>query len=285
MDLDLDHLRSWIGNSETISEGLTPQLVARFNATIGCEAPTEAGHSAPLMIHFCLAQPVAALDRLGPDGHPERGGFLPPVALPRRMWAGGEIEFKAPLMIGAEVTRHSTITDIEVKSGRSGMLCFVTVMHEYSSEGQLCVQERQDVVYRDPPPSEGAGTAKPEEPAPMAEHQLGVTPTPTMLFRYSAITFNGHRIHYDAPYAREVEGYGGLVVHGPLQATLMAHMAANLAGKTPTTFRFRGKSPLFDDVPFSVHARESDAGLSLWTARDGGPVAMQAEASWQPQAA
>ena len=141
------------------------------------------------------------------------------------------------------------------------------------------------MVYRDPPPSEGTGTAKPEEPAPMGEHHLGVTPTPTMLFRYSAITFNGHRIHYDAPYAREVEGYGGLVVHGPLQATLMAHMAANLAGKTPTTFRFRGKSPLFDDVPFSVHARESDAGLSLWTARDGGPVAMQAEASWQPQAA
>ena len=160
------------------------------------------------------------------------------------------------------------------------MLCFVTVMHEYSCDEQLCVRERQDVVYRDPPADENGVPATLEEPAPKGTRHQHFTPTPTILFRFSAITFNGHRIHYDAPYARDVEGYGGLVVHGPLQATLMAHLAADLAGKAPASFSFRGKSPLFDDVPFGIHATETGHGMSLWTARDGGPVAMQAEASW-----
>ena len=280
MDLDLDHLQSWIGTSETMSETLSPQLVTRFNATVGCETAAKAGAIAPLMIHFCLAQPVAGLDRLGPDGHPARGGFLPPVPLPRRMWAGGEIMFKAPLVTGQEVTRRSTIANVETKQGRSGALCFVTVNHEYSADGQLCVQERQDIVYRDPPPPGGVDKAQQQDPAPAGAHHRSVTPTPTMLFRYSASTFNGHRIHYDAPYAREVEGYGGLVVHGPLQATLMAHMAADLAGRPPSRFSFRGKSPLFDDVPFGIHAEMTGDGMSLWTARDNGPLAMQATASW-----
>lgn len=280
MDFDLDHLRSWIGAGETMSEVLSPQLVMRFNATVGCETAIEPGSAAPLMIHFCLAQPSAGLEKLGPDGHPARGGFLPPVPLPRRMWAGGEIEFRAPLIIGSEVTRQSTITDVELKQGRSGALCFVTVNHDYSCGGQISVRERQDIVYRDPPEAGGAAPRKQEDAAPSGAHHLTVTPTPTMLFRYSAITFNGHRIHYDAPYAREVEGYGGLVVHGPLQATLMAHMAADRAGKSPALFSFRGKSPLFDDVPFGVHAEMTGNGMSLWTARDGGPIAMQAKASW-----
>jgi len=280
MDLDLDHLRSWIGRSDTMSEILSPQLVTRFNATVGRDVPAEAGNAAPLMIHFCLAQPVAGLDSLGPDGHPARGGFLPPVPLPRRMWAGGGVEFKAPLIIGAEVTRHSSIESVEMKQGRSGALCFVTVMHDYSAEGQLCVRERQDIVYRGAPSSKEAGAAKPEDPAPRGTHHRTVTPTPTMLFRYSAITFNGHRIHYDAPYAREVEGYGGLVVHGPLQATLMAHRAADLSGKPPARFSFCGKSPLFDDAPFTIHAEMAGDVMSLWTAREGGPVAMEATASW-----
>ena len=280
MDLDLDHLRSWIGTGETMSEPLSPQLVTRFNATVGCTSSTEGGHSAPLMIHFCMAQPVAALDCLGPDGHPARGGFLPPVPLPRRMWAGGEIEFKNPLIVGAEVTRLSTIKTVEIKHGRTGTLCFVTVNHDYSTNEQLCVRERQDIVYRDPPAPDGENVAPKADPAPAGMHHQVVTPTPTMLFRYSAITFNGHRIHYDAPYAREVEGYGGLVVHGPLQATLMAHMAADLAGKPPARFRFRGLSPLFDDAPFGIHADMDGDVMSLWTARDSGPVAMQAIASW-----
>ena len=149
------------------------------------------------------------------------------------MWAGGEITFIAPLIIDEMVTRTSRIEDVEVKQGRTGRLCFVTVMHEYSSAGKLVVRERQDVVYRDAPSKTGAetgGAAEPRDPAPVGEATRQVTADATMLFRYSAITFNGHRIHYDAPYARQVEGYGGLVVHGPLPATMMAHMAADLRG-------------------------------------------------------
>ena len=278
MDLDIDHLRGWIGNSETMSERLTPQLVERFYATLGSLKPASEGEEAPLMVHFCLAQPVAGLDRLGPDGHPMRGGFLPPVPLPRRMWAGGEITFHAPLVIDEMVTRTSRIDDVEVKQGRSGTLCFVTVIHEYTCGGALAVRERQDVVYREAPTG-GTPTAA-ADPAPAGTTSRQLTADATMLFRYSAITFNGHRIHYDAPYAREVEGYGGLVVHGPLQATLMAHMAADIHGQAPTRFSFRGRSPIFDDAPFMLHATEDDDGLSLWTAREGGPVAMQAKAGW-----
>ena len=145
MDLDIDHLRGWIGNSETKSERLTPQLVDRFAATLDIDADASAGAEAPLMIHFCLAQPVAPASRLGHDGHPKRGGFLPPVSLPRRMWAGGEITFHAPLVIDELVTRTSRIEDVEVKKGRSGTLCFVTVIHEYSCGGELAVRERQDL--------------------------------------------------------------------------------------------------------------------------------------------
>ena len=278
MDLDIDHLRGWIGNNETMSERLTPQLVARFNATLNIEEDAVPGAEAPLMIHFCLAQPVAAASHLGHDGHPKRGGFLPPVSLPRRMWAGGKITFHAPLVIDEMVTRTSRIDNVEVKQGRSGTLCFVTVIHEYSCGGSLAVCERQDVVYREAPTGSAATVAADTAPAGTKSRQ--VVADATMLFRYSAITFNGHRIHYDAPYARTVEGYGGLVVHGPLQATLMAHMAAEIHGHAPTRFSFRGKTPIFDDAPFMLHATEDDGGLSLWTARDGGPVAMQAKAGW-----
>ena len=278
MDLDIDHLRGWIGNNETMSERLTPQLVARFNATLDIEEDTVPGAEAPLMIHFCLAQPVAAASYLGHDGHPKRGGFLPPVSLPRRMWAGGEITFHAPLVIDEMVTRTSRIDNVDVKQGRSGTLCFVTVIHEYSCGGAPAVCERQDVVYREAPTGSAATVAA--DPAPAGTKSRQVVADATMLFRYSAITFNGHRIHYDAPYARTVEGYGGLVVHGPLQATLMAHMAAEIHGHAPTRFSFRGKTPIFDDAPFMLHATEDDGGLSLWTARDGGPVAMQAKAGW-----
>ena len=279
MDLDIEHLRGWIGRTETMSEQLTPNLVTRFNATLDHDVPGTPGAEAPLMIHFCLAQPVAPASKLGHDGHPLRGGFLPPVPLPRRMWAGGEITFLAPLIIDQTVTRTSRIENVELKQGNSGRLCFVTVIHEYSISGKVAVRERQDVVYRDAP-SKTVATPPPADAAPTGTTTLQVTADATMLFRYSAITFNGHRIHYDAPYARDDEGYGGLVVHGPLQATLMAHMAAEMRGAPPKKFAFRGLSPLFDDTPFAVHAAESEAGLSLWTARDGGPVAMQGQAIW-----
>ena len=279
MTLDIATLSSWIGKTETMQEQLSPELVGRFNATLGSDFSVAVGESAPLLIHLCLAQPALPADQLGEDGHPRRGGFLPPVPLPRRMWAGGEMTFLGPLPIGAQVKRHSTIRHIEEKQGNSGRLCFVTVQHDISADGTPAVREQQHIVYRDPP---AAGSVTPDAAAPAEQgmHVREVTPSPTMLFRYSALTFNGHRIHYDAPYARDVEGYDGLVVHGPMQATIMAQMAADLHGSPPTGFRYRGRSPLFCDQTFTVNATSSDTGMSLWTARPNGPVAMQAEAFW-----
>ena len=287
MTLDMDHLSSWIGKTEVMHETLSPELVERFNATLGSHFSASTGDPAPLLIHLCLAQPALPADQLGPDGHPRRGGFLPPVPLPRRMWAGGEMVFSAPLLIGAQVTRKSIIEDITQKQGSTGGLCFVTVRHEISSDGALAISERQDIVYRDPPartssshsdqPTKQSATA---EPVPAGAHTRHIEPTSTMLFRYSAITFNGHRIHYDAPYARDVEGYEGLVVHGPMQATFMAHLAAEVKGKPPKSFTYRGRSPLFVGKPFTVNAIKTDNGMSLWTAATDDHVAMQSEASW-----
>ncbi len=200
MDLDIDHLRGWVGNSETMSE--------RLNATLGIEEDAVAGAEAPQMIHFCLAQPVAGLDRLGSDGHPTRGGLLPPVPLPRRMWVGGEITFHAPLVIDEMVKRISRIDDVEVKQGRSGTLSFVTVIHEYTCGGALAVRERQDFVYREAPTG-GTPTAT-ADPAPAGATSRQVSADATMLFRCSAITFNGHRIHYDAPMPAGSRAMAGL---------------------------------------------------------------------------
>ncbi len=287
MTLDMDHLYSWIGKTEVMHETLSPELVERFNATLGSRFSASTGDPAPLLIHLCLAQPALPADQLGPDGHPRRGGFLPPVPLPRRMWAGGEMVFSAPLLIGAQVTRKSVIEDITQKQGSTGGLCFVTVRHEISSDGALAISERQDIVYRDPPArtssshsDQPTGQSATAESVPGGTHTRHIEPTSTMLFRYSAITFNGHRIHYDAPYARDVEGYEGLVVHGPMQATFMAHLAAEVKGKPPKSFTYRGKSPLFAGNPFTVNAAKTDDGMSLWTASSGGQVAMQSEASW-----
>ena len=291
MTLDMDHLSSWIGKTEVMHETLSPELVERFNATLGSHFSASTGDPAPLLIHLCLAQPALPADQLGPDGHPRRGGFLPPVPLPRRMWAGGEMVFSAPLLIGAQVTRKSVIEDITQKQGSTGGLCFVTVRHEISSDGALAISERQDIVYRDPPArtsgshsdqptGQQTGQSATAEPVPGGAHTRHIEPTSTMLFRYSAITFNGHRIHYDAPYARDVEGYEGLVVHGPMQATFMAHLAAEVKGKPPKSFTYRGKSPLFVGKPFTVNAIKTDNGMSLWTAATDDHVAMQSEASW-----
>ncbi|MCB1619750.1 MAG: MaoC family dehydratase N-terminal domain-containing protein [Thiothrix sp.] len=279
--LDIAHLKSWAGRTETASQSLSPERVRQFNATFDRESDLSPGTEAPLLIHLCLAQPAAATASLGEDGHPARGGFLPPVPLPRRMWAGGELVFHAAIRIGETVTRTSTIRDVSLKQGRSGTLCFVTVDHAISSNGRLAVSERQDIVYRaaqDSAPAAGhTGSAN---PAPTGTHHRRITPTPAYLFRYSALTFNGHRIHYDAPYAREVEGYPGLVVHGPLQATLLLQYAADLQGRTPARFSFRSLSPLFNTRDFSIHATPDGDHLKLWSACEGGPVAMEARATW-----
>ena len=275
---DLAHLSPWIGRQECIEDIVAPALVQRFNATFDRAGSTRMGAEAPPMIHICLCLPAVPTAELGPDGHPERGGFLPPVPLPRRMWAGGSFVFHAPLHIGVAIQRHTRIADISAKQGRSGRLCFVTVEHEIFEAGVLAISERHDIVYRDVTPD--APEIRPPEATPLGAHSRTVATTAPRLFRYSALTFNAHRIHYDAPYATGQETYPGLVVHGPMQATLLCQFAADLKGTPPTRFDFRSLSPLFDTSDFSLNAESAADGLRLWTARSGGPVAMEAQARW-----
>ena len=213
--LDLDHLRQWIGRSTEASDVVTVQLVKGLRATLFQEVgEPKSGDAAPFTVHWCLAQPVFPMSMLGPDGHPTRGGFLPPVPLPRRMWAGGELEFLDPLRVGDEAKRTSRISDITVKTGSTGTLCFVSVEHVVTTPRGIAIRERQDIVYRD---MGGAPVGTPKAPPlpPTAKHREAHLADPVLLFRYSALTFNGHRIHYDRDYVTKVEGYPGLIFHGP----------------------------------------------------------------------
>jgi 3-methylfumaryl-CoA hydratase len=276
-ELDLAHLRSCIGREQVASDVVTSDLVRKFHATFDLTGGCEIGDVAPRLIHFCLAQPAAPTAALGEDGHPHKGGFLPPIPLPRRMWAGGSVSFHQELRIGEAVRRVSRIADVVPKSGRTGLLCFVTVNHALEVDGRTVLVEDQTLVYRD---LESGGAAKTPAPAAMGRHQRRIEPLPPFLFRYSALTFNSHRIHYDYRYATEIERYPSLVVHGPLQATLLLNYARELHGSPPSTFTFRSLSPLFDDDAFRLHADEDGARLKLWTARDNGAVGMAAEAGW-----
>jgi 3-methylfumaryl-CoA hydratase len=279
--VDLDHLRSWIGKTESASDLVTPQLVRGLRATLFMEIgkPVQ-GDLAPLTVHWCLAQPVYPMSELGPDGHPDRGGFLPPVPLPRRMWAGGQFAFHDRIRVGDEVTRTSKIADVSLKTGSSGALCFVTVAHTITTARGVAIAERQDIVYREAAGPGQKPAAAPAAPAP-AKHRRTHLADPVLLFRYSALTFNGHRIHYDRDYVTKVEGYPGLVFHGPLQAALLAEFAASLHADTgPTTFDYRGVNPLFDGAEFSLNANETAAGLELWTANNAGGPTMKATAAW-----
>jgi 3-methylfumaryl-CoA hydratase len=279
---DLDHLRQWIGRTQEAADTVTAQLVKGLRATLFQEigAP-RAGDAAPFTTHWCLAQPVFPMAELGPDGHPARGGFLPPVPLPRRMWAGGELEFIDTLRVGDDTTRVSRIADVTLKTGSTGALCFVSVEHEVTTPRGLAIRERQDIVYRDVPPPQAAAPAKPAPPPPSAQHRESHVSDPVLLFRYSALTFNGHRIHYDRDYVTGVEGYPGLIFHGPLQAALIVEFAARLrGGRPPKKFAYRGVQPLFEGGEFSVNANDAGAGLELWTANAAGQPTMKGTATW-----
>jgi 3-methylfumaryl-CoA hydratase len=280
--LDLDHLRQWIGRSEEKTDLVTAHLVRGLRATLFKEiGEPKAGDAAPFTAHWCLAQPVYPMSQLGPDGHPTRGGFLPPVPLPRRMWAGGELEFIEPLRVGDEMTRRSRISDVTMKTGSTGALCFVSVRHEISSPRGAAIRERQDIVYRDVAPAGEKPAAKPAAPAPVAQHRESHMADEVLLFRYSALTFNGHRIHYDRDYVTKVEGYPGLIFHGPMQAALLVEFAAKLHGGTaPQKFAYRGVQPLFAPGEFGVNANETPAGLELWTANADGVPTMKGTATW-----
>ena len=277
---DLDHLRQWIGRTSEATDVVTAQLVRGLRATLFMDiGDPRPGDAAPFTTHWCLGQPVFPMAELGPDGHPARGGFLPPVPLPRRMWAGGELEILEALRVGDEVTRASRIADVTMKTGSTGVLCFVSVDHTITTPRGIAIRERQDIVYRDVSAA-AAAPAKPPPP-PAAQHRESHMADPVLLFRYSALTFNGHRIHYDRDYVTKVEGYPGLIFHGPMQAAFMVEFGAKLhGGQPPKKFSYRGVQPLFEGSEFSINANKTDAGMELWTANSAGQPTMKANATW-----
>jgi len=258
---------TWIGRSETVHDCISHNLVKRIAATLSEPAPAP-GAPLPELWHWAFFQDAVEHSGLGGDGHPARGGFLPPADNRNRMWAGGRLEFIHPLRVDAQVSRRSTILNVQEKHGRTGSLLFVTVQHEYVQDGQQALIEEQDIVYREPSPPKLGGT----EPMPQGDWHLHVQPTPTLLFRYSAVTFNGHRIHYDWPYVTETEGYPGLVVHGPLIATLnvQAFVRAN-PQLTVRRFSFRGVRPLICPDAFDVGGRLIGEGKAqVWAGNQAG---------------
>jgi len=283
---DIAHLKSWVGRIQTIDDVIAVDRVAAMAATLDLDRAPAAGEPLPAGWHWLYFNGAARQSELGPDGHPRRGGFLPPVPLPRRMWAGGRITVSGVLPVGAPAKRTSRILSVESKSGRSGDLVFVTVRHEIAGGRGPALEEEHDIVYR-AAPAPGASAAKPE-PAPAgAVWRREIRPDPVLLFRYSALTFNGHRIHYDQPYVTKVEGYPGLIVHGPLIATLLLDLAAREARTSRLrTFSFRAKSPLFDTAPFTVNGLPAAGGrdVKLWAEGPGGTLAMEATATLEPGA-
>lgn len=275
----LEDLSQWAGRTEASSDRITAAPVHALRATLDLPASSVEGTELPLPWHWMYFSSPARATDVDVDGHPKRGGFLPPVPLPRRMWAGGRLEIKRSLTIGEEALRKSTIKAVSIKEGRSGTLVFVTILHEISDRHGLAITEEQDLVYRDTPPVDAV-------PATLAlhsetgSHSRQVTPDPVLLFRYSALTFNGHRIHYDRDYATSVEGYPGLVVHGPLIATLLLDLLTREFPQAKVRhFSFKAVSPLIDIHPFSLNMKVgTDGRLKLWALNHQGALAMAAEA-------
>lgn len=274
---DID-LNAWLGRSQVFRDRMDPGHASRIATTLGETVPLQ-GDPLPTLWHWAYFLESIPLDMLGTDGHPARGAFLPPADNRNRMWAGGRVEFLAPLRVGMDAEKTSTVSAIQEKKGRTGSLLFVTVRHEVSQDGKLVIREEQDIVYREPSPPKLVGS----EPAPVSQWKDRVEPSAVMLFRYSAVTFNGHRIHYDHPYVTQTEGYPGLVVHGPLIATLMckafrrAHPNATLRHLS-----YRGLRPLIAPTPFDVAGAITAPGqASLWAEQDG-TLAHQAELRFEP---
>ncbi len=285
-DDEIAHLKGWTGRTQMVEELLAPNRVEAMAATLDRDRAPGTGDGLPPGWHWLFFNGAARQSELGSDGHPRRGGFLPPVSLPRRMWAGGRLTMTGALRVGEIARRESRIVSVEAKRGRSGDLVFVTVAHRISGGQGLVVEEEQDIVYRAPP--------APDAPSPQPGQATGdpvwhreIRPDPVLLFRYSALTFNGHRIHYDQPYVTQVEGYAGLVVHGPLVATLLLDLVGREApDRQLAHFSFRARSPLFDTAPFLVGGvPDGDRRtVRLWAEGPGRSVAMDARAEFASEA-
>lgn len=281
MQLDISHLRKWVGKTETSTDLVTPTPIAALSATLDLEAPhPQAGDPVPPLWHWLYFLQTHKQSELSPDGHAKLGGFLPPVPLPRRMWAGGRFEFRRPLRVGETYTRTSRILGVQEKKGRTGTLVFVVARHEIGNSEGIALTEEQDLVYRaHARPGDSAPALQPAPAGAMWER--AVQPGDVFLFRYSALTFNGHRIHYDRRYATETEGYPGLVVHGPLIATLLLDLLRrHMPHADVAQFEFRAVSPLFDTSSFKVCGKPESDGktISLWATDAGGALAMIATA-------
>ena len=278
MNDTLDDFESWVGRTTERTDVIDAHRVGGIIATLDRDDPAPApGTPLPPCWHWMFCAEAAPQLALGADGHAERGGFLPPIPLPRRMWAGSRVTFHAAPVVGDAIVRRSTILSVTPKTGKTGNLVFVVVRHETLAGGELAIEEEQDLVYREAP--QPGASPPPPKPAPEgAPWRRDIVPDPVLLFRYSALTFNGHRIHYDYPYCLNEEGYPGLVVHGPLIATLMVDLArrerpdARISG-----FSFRAMSPLFDTGPFSVAGNPAEDGSSadVWAANGDGGLASQ----------
>ncbi|MHA7685782.1 HTD2 family dehydratase [Cupriavidus sp. PET2-C1] len=282
--IDLAHLRQWVGKEVADHDVLSVRQARLMAATLGLpQADLQEGTPLPPLWHWIYFLEGLPPAELGRDGHPARGGFLPPVPLPNRMWAGGNVAFHSPLPLGSRVEKRSRIMSVEHKQGRSGDLVFVAVLHQILHEGQVAVSETHDIVYKQA--SAGSAGAR-QEPMPTPARSKPFRPDSTTLFRYSALTFNGHRIHYDADYCREVEGYPNLVIHGPLNATLLAGFAEEVSGHRLSGFRYRGVQPSLLGSELSInaaHATEEDGsegGFLVWSALPSGAVSMRAEATF-----
>jgi 3-methylfumaryl-CoA hydratase len=270
---------AWVGKTEESDDfiALAPTLAA---AAMLDDTTTRFadGAALPPLWHWFYFLPKAPQSKIGVDGHPQRGGFMPPIDLPRRMFAGARLRFLEPLRAGDTAHRVSTIRDVQVKEGKTGRLAFVTVKHAISQQGRVCIEEEQDIVYREP----GARVPAPEvvalPPAPAGAWTRRVKADPVLLFRFSALTFNAHRIHYDRDYATQEEGYPGLVVHGPLTAVLLLELVRFNTKRRVAAFSFRGQAPLFDLAPFRLVALPKDDGVQLEAQGPDGKVTLAAQA-------
>jgi 3-methylfumaryl-CoA hydratase len=265
-------LSAWIGRTETLADMATPGLVARLAATLDHDGAYWPKDALPPLGHWLCFLPDAAQSALDIDGHPKRGDFLPPIQLPRRMWAGSRVHFLASIPLGVSLRRVSTIGSVTEKTGRSGRMVFVTIRHEIDAGGPSLVREEQDLVYREATVP-GADTPTGELPTDKPDWQASFIPDARLLFRYSALTFNAHRIHYDFPYATLHEGHAGLVVHGPLTATLLLDRYLQHRPEPINSFNFRAQLPLIAEQCLAL----AGVGNSLWACNADGRVAMRAE--------
>ena len=271
-------LQNWLGKSETKAALIDTPQVEMMSATFDT-ATLNNGDQLPVCWHWAWFNDAKPHSELGRDGHPKRGGnaLLPPIPLPRRMWAGGEIKFLNSIIIGKEITKISTIEKIVEKNGSTGQLCIVTVLHELFDGETLCISEWQNLVFREDPKPD-APKAILIAPPRNAELSRTIKPDTVTMFRYSALTFNGHRIHYDVDYARDVEGYEGLVFHAPLTATLLLGLANEMADKLISQFNYRATAPLFGHQNFSIHGKKENGKIIVWAQTPQGGQAMIGEA-------